>query len=73
MEYSTLLRHFQNALQKHTERLEYLENSMEELLKKKDISKVSAPGFGDYLVLNGALMRERAYIDWINDCIKRIS
>ena len=69
----TLLSQFQSALIKHSEKLEYLTNSMEELLKKKDVSKVSSPGFGDYIVLNGAIMREKAYIEWINDCLKKIS
>ena len=46
---------------------------MEELLKKKDVSKMSSPQFGDYIVLNGAIMREKAYIEWLEDCIKKIS
>ena len=46
---------------------------MEELLKTKDISKVSSPYFGDYIVLNGAIMREKSYIDWLDDCIKKIT
>lgn len=73
MDIDTLLRQFNSALNKHSSRLEYLENSMEELLKKKDISKVSSTNFGDYLVLNGAIMREKNYIDWLKDCIKKIS
>lgn len=73
MDDDTLLKQFQSALSKHSERLEYLENSMEELLKTKDISKVSSPHFGDYIVLNGAIMREKSYIDWLDDCIKKIT
>ena len=73
MDNDTLLKQFQSGLSKHSERLEYLENSMEELLKTKDISKVSSPSFGDYIVLNGAIMREKTYIEWIEDCIKKIS
>lgn len=73
MDNDTLLKQFQSALSKHSERLEYLENSMEELLKTKDISQVSSPYFGDYIVLNGAIMREKSYIDWLEDCIKKIT
>ena len=73
MDNNTLLRQFQSALNKHSERLEYLKNCMEELSKKKDVSKVSSPQFGDYIVLNGAIMREKTYIEWIEDCIKKIS
>lgn len=73
MDNNTLLKQFESALNKHSERLEFLENSMEELLKTKDVSKISSPSFGDYIVLNGAIMRERNYIDWLNDCIKKIT
>lgn len=73
MDIDTLLKQFKSALKKHSERLEYLENSMEKLSKEKDISIASSPSFGDYIVLNGAIMREKSYIDWLNDCIKRIA
>lgn len=73
MDMDTLLKQFESALNKHSERLEYLEDSMEKLSKEKDISKVSSPSFGDYVVLNGAIMREKSYIDWLNDCIKKIT
>ena len=46
---------------------------MNELLKTKDISKLSSPNFGDYIILNGAIMREKTYIEWIKDCIMEIS
>lgn len=72
MDSDTLLRQFQSALDKHSERLDYLENFMNEILKTKDISKVSSSGFGDYIVLNGAIMREKSYIEWLEDCIKKI-
>ncbi|WPC41602.1 PadR family transcriptional regulator [Clostridium sp. JS66] len=73
MDIDTLLKQFKSELNKHNERLNYLENSMEELLKKKDVSEVSSSDFGDYIVLNGAIMRERNYIDWLEDCIKKIT
>ncbi|EHI97494.1 transcriptional regulator, PadR-like family [Clostridium sp. DL-VIII] len=72
MDNATLLKQFESTLNKHSERLEYLESSMEELLKNKDVSKVSSPNFGDYIILNGAIMREKSYIDWLNDCIQKI-
>jgi len=72
MNIDTLQKQFESALNKHSERLEYLEDSMEKLSKTNDISKVSSPKFGDYIILNGAIMREKSYIDWLNDCIKKI-
>lgn len=73
MDKETLNTQFQSAISKHTERLSYLESAMENLLKDKEISKVSSSGFGDYIVLNGAIMREKNYIDWLNDCLDKIS
>lgn len=69
---TALIKQFQSQLEKRKEKLSNLEKSMEELLKNKEISKVNSPGFGDYIVLNGAIMREKSYIDWINDCINKI-
>ncbi|HEY8892552.1 MAG TPA: PadR family transcriptional regulator [Clostridium sp.] len=73
MDNDTLLRQFQSGLNKHSYKLQYLEKCMEELLKKKAVLKVSSPNFGDYIVLNGAIMREKAYINWLEDCIEKIS
>lgn len=72
MNIDTLLRQFKSQLNKHMERLNYLENCMKEILDKKDISIVPSSNFGDYIVLNGAIMREKAYIDWLKDCIGKI-
>lgn len=73
MNSETLLRQFQSALDKHSERLEYLERHLEKFSKTKDVSKVSSPSFGDYIVLNGAVMREKNYIGWIKDCLEKIT
>lgn len=73
MDKETLHSQFRSAITKHSERLSYLENTMENLLKNKDVSKVSSPSFGDYIVLNGAIMREKNYIEWLNDCLDKIS
>ena len=67
-----LVRQFKSELNKHSDKLEYLEITMKELLNIKDISTVASPQFGDYIVLNGAIMREKAYIDWAQDCIEKI-
>jgi len=67
-----LVRQFKSELNKHLGKLEYLETTMKELLNIKDISTVASPQFGDYIVLNGAIMREKAYIEWAEDCIKKI-
>lgn len=72
MNKNTLLKNFQSALTKHEGRILYLEASMKELSKKNDINKVSSPEFGDYIVLKGAIMREKTYVEWLLDCIDKI-
>lgn len=72
MDSETLLRQFKNAHSKHLEKLEYLNSYMKELLKTTDISKPSSKGFGDYIVLKGAIMREKTYVQWIEDCLNMI-
>lgn len=72
MDRATMVKQFNSALDKHSKRLDYLEKSMDKLLKQKDISKVASPEFGDYIVLKGAVMRERAYVEWLKDCINEI-
>ncbi|ALB46855.1 PadR family transcriptional regulator [Clostridium sp. MF28] len=72
MDHDTLVKQFKNTLTKHIERLEYLENSMDELLKAKDILTVSSSDFGGYIILNGAIMREKSYIEWLEDCLKKM-
>lgn len=73
MDNETLLRQFKKAHSKHLEKLEYLNNYMKELLKTTDISKPSSKGFGDYIVLKGAIMREKTYVEWIEDCLNIIN
>lgn len=67
-----LKNHLSNQLQKH-------------VLKKKNLDEImvtnhnnTAPTvgtkeFGDFMVLEGAIMREQSYINWIEDCLKRCS
>ena len=69
----TLLKQFNSSKSKHLEKLEYLEIYMEELSKDKNISNSSSHGFGDFIVLKGAIMREKTYIEWIDDCISMIT
>lgn len=39
---------------------------------KKDISNVVSAEFGDYACLYGGILRENAYVEWLQYCIKRI-
>ncbi len=64
--------HLTNQLQKHILKEQYLSDIM------LDHHHNTAPAigtreFGDFMVLEGAIMREKSYIDWINDCLRRCS
>ena len=64
--------HLTNQLQKHILKEQYLSDIM------LDHHHNTAPAigtreFGDFMVLEGAIMRETSYIDWINDCLRRCS
>lgn len=51
---------------KHQKRLDYLTLSFAQY---NAIPKTGTPDFGDYLVLEGAVMREEMTIAWLNNCL----
>lgn len=56
-----------SQLAQHTERLQYLIHST---IKFEDKPKPGTDLFGDYIVLQGAILREKSYIDWLNLTLK---
>ncbi|MBP2627495.1 MAG: putative transcriptional regulator [Firmicutes bacterium] len=67
-----ILKQFHYQLDLRKEKLEKLETTMIEHPYARIISDVISPLYGDYIVLKGAIMRERTYIDWLLECIKEI-
>jgi DNA-binding PadR family transcriptional regulator len=67
-----ILKQFNYQLDQRKEKLEKLEMTMSQHPYAKGISEVISPLYGDYIVLKGAIMRERTYIDWLLECIKEI-
>lgn len=67
-----ILKHFYYQLDQRQEKLKKLEETMSQHPYSKVISDVISPIYGDYIVLKGAIMRERTYIDWLVECIKEI-
>jgi len=67
-----ILKHFHYQLDLRKEKLEKLETTMTQHPYARIISDVISPMYGDYIVLKGAIMRERTYIDWLLECIKEI-
>lgn len=65
-----LKNHLSNQLQKHILKKKYLDEIM--LTNHNNTAPaVGTKEFGDFMVLEGAIMREQSYIDWIEDCLKR--
>jgi len=63
--------HLNDQIQKHTMKHRYLSDIMERSYQW------FCPPFGtkecgDYMVLEGAILRESSYLQWLNNCLKRI-
>ena len=67
IERATLL---SDELQIHTERLEHLEQNETELLHGRNDSDLKGAEQSDYLVLLGAIERERAVCHWLKRCLE---
>ena len=63
------LKLLQSQLNQHTEKRDFLAGVMSKEFKSKAPKKGTAE-LGDYMVLDGAILRENAYIDWLNNCIE---
>lgn len=55
-----------NELRQHEERLSFLRNTMNKYLKTPNPYDKS---FGDFLVLDGAILREEASVQWLKNCL----
>ena len=64
--------HLTNQLQKHILKEQYLSDIMLDHYHNT-APAIGTREFGDFMVLEGAIMREKSYIDWINDCLRRCS
>ncbi|UWG97104.1 PadR family transcriptional regulator [Dehalobacter sp. DCM] len=68
-----ILKHFSYQLKLRREKLIKLEATMAKHPYAQTITEVLSPLYGDYIVLKGAIMRERTYIDWLEECIEEIN
>lgn len=62
----TRLNLLEHQLQQHKERVGFLYTQME---RYDSVPPLDSPDFGDYLVLDGAIIREESTIKWLNNCI----
>ena len=67
-----ILKQFHYQLDQRKEKLAKLEAAMLQHPYAKNIADIISPLYGDYIVLKGAIMRERTNIDWLTQCIKEI-
>jgi DNA-binding PadR family transcriptional regulator len=60
------IRLIEHELRQHEERLLYLKDSMK---KYTEVPKPLESSFGDFLVLDGAILREEASVKWLKNCL----
>jgi DNA-binding PadR family transcriptional regulator len=66
LEVSSRIHLLENQRLQHVSRLNTLEKIFEQY---REVPSASSDRFGDFLVLRGAIMREKNYIAWIDECI----
>jgi DNA-binding PadR family transcriptional regulator len=71
MDREKIKNHLEKQLQQRTIKLNYLESCMiKHQNTKADYGKKFDADLGDYLVLNGAIMREKNYLEWLRFCME---
>lgn len=63
-----LINLLESQLEQRLTKLNFLKDRMS---KYKEIPKLEEEKYGDYMVLEGAIMREDAYVRWLKKSIKR--
>lgn len=59
----------QSQLVQRQEKLTYLQQAQ---VKHPEVPDYGSEHFGDYLVLRGAILREQAYVDWLEEAIRAV-
>lgn len=62
--------HLKNQKRKHLAKRQYLINIMEKNFQNI-APPLGTPEGGDFMVLEGAILRETSYLEWLNNCLKR--
>lgn len=66
MESSVRIHLIEQQLSQHKERLEFLYT---QFARYPQVPSIDTPEFGDYLVLDGAITREKGLIEWLTKCL----
>lgn len=63
--------HLSRQIDKHTDKCRYLSDVMEQNHNNK-VPPFGTREYGDYMVLEGAIISEESYIQWLENCLKRV-
>lgn len=63
--------HLTRQLKKHTTKKQHLQDVMDRNYAA-GAPDLLTPEYGDFMVLEGAILRENSYIQWLKNCIGRI-
>lgn len=69
MDLERMIDHFEYQLKQRLEKLNKLEHTMSQHPYREKVGKIGTAKYGDYIVLKGAIMREKTYIQWLEECI----
>lgn len=64
-------KHLQAQLKKHMDKKSYLSDIMENN-HQNTAPALGTAAYGDFMVLEGAILREASYIQWIENCLGRL-
>lgn len=71
MERDEIIRHLKDQIRKHTAKHQRLSLIME--TKYRGIAPLTGtPEAGDFMVLEGAILREASYLQWLRNCLNRV-
>lgn len=66
LDISTRITLLEHQLEQHNDRLEFLYSQIE---RYASVPPINSDDFGDYIVLESAIIREKGSIEWLNKCI----
>lgn len=67
------LRLLESQIEKRTQKYSYLKERLDRSYENVDPATLTGAARGDYMVLFGAVMREKGYLDWLYQCRDLVS
>lgn len=63
--------HLKDQIKKHSDKRKYLTDIMESY-HHNTVPPFGTKDYGDFMVLEGAILREDSYIQWLQNCLNRV-